>query len=29
VRKSERNPEEVQREVLSVLDQWMRKVLGE
>jgi len=29
VRKSERNPEDVQREILSVLDQWMRKVIGE
>jgi predicted alpha/beta-hydrolase family hydrolase len=29
VRKSDRNPEDVQREVLSVLDQWMRKVIGE
>ena len=28
VRKSDRNPEDVQREVLSVLDQWMRKVIG-
>jgi predicted alpha/beta-hydrolase family hydrolase len=29
VRKSERNPDDVQREVLSVLDQWMHKVIGE